>query len=189
MYDFKFGAPLTLFWLQIAIILCLFCIPTYGAEPIDGFRDLKFGMSPQEVQALASCSSPYECMYELSDKNRYVQLTYDSNDLTQDLKSSKNLQLAKATIDMGHYSEEWYQHLQMILGKSYRLTHDFTDDTMNAFLNKQSDELQEGFEDGQVVLTVIRRQYGNMVLKVIYQNRILAAKFIQQSSAPPTTRQ
>jgi hypothetical protein len=75
----------------------------------------------------------------------------------------------------------------MILGNSYRLTHDFTDETMNAFLSKQLEELQIGYEDGQVVLTVVRRQFGNMILKVIYQNTTLGSEFFRQRSTTPTT--
>ena len=54
------------------------CSLGYGGEPIDGFRDLKFGMSKEEVAALEPCSSSSECLLELSNKNRYVALSYDS---------------------------------------------------------------------------------------------------------------
>ena len=187
MHHFKFGHPLASFWLYLSCVMWLFCVPAYGAEPIDGFRDLKFGMLPQEVQALSNCSTPHECIYELSNKNRYATPTYGSNDLTQGSESTKNLRLVKISIDMGQYSEGWYNQLQMILGNSYRLTHDFTDETMNAFLSKQLEELQIGYEDGQVVLTVVRRQFGNMILKVIYQNTTLGSEFIRQRPTNPTT--
>ena len=88
---------------------------------------------------------------------------------------------------MRQYSEGWYNQLQMILGNSYRLTHDFTDETMNAFLTKQLEELHKAYEDGQVVLTVVRRQFGNMILKVIYQNTTLGSEFIRQRPTTPTT--
>ena len=185
MNQHKIGSPLTLSWLYVSTILLLFGIPVYGAEPIDGFRDLKFGMSPQEVQALSNCSTPHECIYELSDKNRYIQLTYAPVRTSQGSDSTKHLQLAKATIDMGQFTEDWHKQLQMILGKSYRLTHDYTDDTMNAFLSSQLEELQAGYEDGQIVLTVLRRQFGNMILRVIYQNTSLAAEFVRQRPISP----
>ena len=57
---------------------------------------------------------------------------------------------------------------------------------MNAFLSSQLEELQAGYEDGQIVLTVIRRQFGNMILKVIYQNTSLAAELVRQKAIPPT---
>ena len=38
--------------------------------------------------------------------------------------------LAKITIDMGQYTDEWHQQLQVILGDSYRLTHDLTEAAM-----------------------------------------------------------
>ena len=178
---------LFLYWLLISCLVFLCTSPTFATNPIDGFRELKFGMSPQEVQALPNCSTSHECMYELSNKNRYIQLTFSSNGMVEDLNSTENLQLAKATIDMGQYAEDWYKQLQTILGKSYRLSHDFTDDTMNAFLAGQFKELHAGYEDGQVVLTVARRQFGNLVLRVIYQNSSFASQFLEEISTRPTT--
>jgi hypothetical protein len=187
MYQHKISSPLTLRYVHVLTITFFFCIPAYGAEPIDGFRDLKFGMSPQEVQALSNCSTPHECIYELSDRNRYVHLSYATVSPGQGSDSTEHLQLTKATIDMGQFSKDWYKQLQMILGKSYRLTNDYTDDTMNAFLSSQLEELQAGYEDGQVVLTVIRRQFGNMILRLIYQNTSLAADFARQRPMPSIT--
>ena len=186
MVHVKLGYPLTSYGICVATILFFSCIPAFGADPIDGFRDLKFGMSPQEAQALPNCSTPQECMYELSNKNRYIRLSYGPDDLPQDLEANQTRRLEKITIDMGQYSEDWYQQLQMILGTSYRLTQDFTDDTLNAFLDNQQEELNAGYEDGQVVLMVTRRRFGNMILKVIYQTPARAAAFFPQSPPPST---
>ncbi len=167
--------------------MLVFCFPTYAAEPLEGFRDLKFGMTQQEVKALKACSSSHECLYELSDKNRYIHLTYDKDTTTPGSDSPEPPRLAKITIDMGQYTDAWHQQLQMILANSYRLTHDFTDETMNAFLAKKFDELNAGYEDGQIVLKVVRRQFGNLTLKVVYQNARLAQEFIRQTHTPIIT--
>lgn len=177
-----FGKCLASYWPYVPVVLLLLWIPVYGAEPIDGFRDLKFGMTPQEVQTLKNCSTSHECMYELSSKNRYAHLTYDLEDGSTDRETPQPARLTKITFDMGQYSEGWYNQLQMILGNSYRLTHDFTDETMNAFLAKQFEELQAGYEEGQIVLSVNRRQFGNMILKMVYQDAAQAAEFIRQRS-------
>jgi hypothetical protein len=163
----------------------LLCFPAIAAEPIDGFRDLKFGMTAQDVQALPNCSTSHECLYELSDKNRYLQLTYTQENSASSLDSTNTPRLAKITIDMGHYTEDSYHQLQVLMGNSYRLTHDFMDETMNAFLAKELHLLQAGYEDGQVILTVVRRDFGNMTLKIIYQNTTLAKEFIRQRPTPP----
>ncbi len=178
--------PWTLNWFLILCLVFFWSIPAFAADPINGFRELKFGMSPQEVQALPNCTTPHECMYELSNKNRYIQLTYNSDNLTEGLQTPTNLQLARATIDMGQYEKVWYKELQTILGKSYHLSHDYSEDTQDAFLSGQLQELKAGYGNGQVVLAVIRRQFGNMILKVIYQNTPLAAKFVEEISIRPT---
>ena len=169
---------------HLSYIMVAFCFPAYAAEPIDGFRDLKFGMTPEKVKKLAPCSTSEECIYELSNKNRYVHLTYALKSTSPDSKTDETPQLAKISIDMGQYSDDWHQQLQMILGNSYRLTHDFTDETMKAFLALKLEELKAGYEDGQVVLKVVRRPFGNMILKIEYQNTTLATDFIREAQTP-----
>ncbi|MCA9498386.1 MAG: hypothetical protein KC588_04240 [Nitrospira sp.] len=156
------------------------------AEPgIDGFRELKFGMTEQEVSALPACNNSQECLYELTEKNRYIALTY-LPEKAQDATESAG-KLAKITIDMGRYTDDWYQQLQMILGASYHLTHDLTEASKQLFLAGQLNELNSGFEDGQVLLKVVRRPFGNLALKVVYQNAALAEAFIQQRQVPSTS--
>jgi len=187
MKQYPFVNPLNSFWFHLLCIIFVFSFSTYAAEPLDGFRDLKFGMTQQEVKALKNCSTSHECLYELSNKIRYLQLAYGKDTTTAGSDSPEPPRLEKVTIDMGQYSDDWYQQLQIILGNSYRLTHDFTDETMNAFLAKKSEELEAGYEDGQVVLKVVRRQFGNMILKVVYQNTTLAAEFNRPTHTPLST--
>ena len=163
------------------------CLPVYGADPIDGFRDLKFGMTAEDVTALDACSTSSECLLDLSGKIRYVELTYDQPVTNSAASTSAPPRLTKIAIDMGQYSDMWHQQLQRLLASSYRLTHDFTEETMNAFLDKKLQTLKAGYEDGQIVLSVIRRQFGNMILKVLYQNTTLAEEFVQQTQVPFTS--
>ena len=159
----------------------------YAGESIKGFRDLNFGMTPKEVAALDMCSSSSECMYELTNKNRYVTTTYlpqASSNSSASQEPSAIPRLAKITIDMGQYTEAWHQQLQTILGSSYRLTQDITEENVQNFIAKKQDQLQTGYDNGQVVLTVARRTFGNLVLKVIYQNPALAKDFVQAVQAP-----
>jgi len=156
------------------------------AEPgIDGFRDLKFGMTEQDVSALPACNSSTECLYELTDKNRYLELAYLPGKVPGTPEPAGKL--AKITIDMGQFTDEWYQQLQVILAASYHLTHDLTEATQQAFLAQQQNELNLGYEDGQVLLKVVRRPFGNVALKVVYQNTTLAKAFIQERLAAPSS--
>jgi hypothetical protein len=177
----------------VALAFILFSWGLGYADPsIEGFRDLKFGMTKQEVVALSPCHSSTECLYELNEKNRYLALTYLPETTSGDKDSggtSSAPTLAKITIDMGRYTDDWHQELQFILGENYRLTHDLTEQTMRAFLAEQQDELISGYEDGQVLLKVMRRPFGNMMLKVVYQNAALAKEFIQHTQAPASSPQ
>ena len=187
MKQCAFVKPTSSFWFHLPYIIFLFSFPTYAAEPLDGFRDLKFGMTQEEVKALKTCSTAHECLYDLSDKIRYIHLTYDKETTTPGSPPSETPRLAKITIDMGQYSDDWHQQLQIILGNSYRLTNDYTDETMNAFLAKEFEELNAGYENGQIVLKVVRRKFGNLTLKVVYQNTALAEDFNRQTHIPPST--
>jgi hypothetical protein len=170
-----------------ALISLLFASQALAEGPIEGFRDLKFGMTGEEVKQLDHCSSPKDCMYELSEKNRYLTLFYDGkvspDPARQSSPEGAEGGLTRISIDMGHFTDEWYKELQIILGNSYRLTHDLNQETIEAFLAQQQDELTSGYEDGQVLLTVLRRPFGNLVLTVIYQNSDLAKAFAQSQEA------
>ena len=164
----------------------LSCVLGYAGQSINGFRDLTFGMTEQEVSAIPACRNSTECLYELTDKNRYLELTYLSETVSNSAESAGSRpisRLAKITIDMGPYTDEWHQQLQVILGESYRLTQDLTPATMESFAAKQQDELIAGYENGQVLLMIVRRPFGNLTMQVVYQNADLAANFIQQMKA------
>ena len=172
-------------------LLCLLGTPSplVAGEPITGFRDLQFGMTQQDVKGLQACASAKECIYELSEKNRYFELWY-MGESTEDvsLQAALNGQgkgLARISIDMGQFSEDWYKQLQQILGNSYQLTQDISPEDIKAFLAMQLPELTSGYENGQVLLTVIRREYGNMVLKVIYQSPEMAKAFLHPQTPSP----
>ncbi len=109
MHRFPFCNLLISSCLHLSCIMFVLCLPAYGAEPIDGFRELKFGMTPQEVHALTNCSTSHECIYELSQKNRYVRLTYDPNATTHGAESTEDLRLSKITIDMGQHTEGFWE--------------------------------------------------------------------------------
>ncbi len=168
-----FGVPLILG----TMVLTGWWSTGFAGEPIDGFRELKFGMTKQEVVALKECSSSSECIMELSNKNRYVKLSYASPSTTP---PSGNEKLNKIIIDMGQFTDDWYQQLQLILGSSYTLTHDINEKMIAEFQAKQLSELSSGYDNGQVVLKVVRRKFGNLVLKVIYQDPALAKAYVQQ---------
>lgn len=149
------------------VVLFLFVPMTSGmAETIDGFRDLKFGMTEKEVEALEPCSSPTSCLYEIEGKNRYLDLSFQ-----EIAGSGKPIpKLARITIDMGWHTDQWYAELHHLLGKSYKLTQDFTDHDMDLFRAGQTNELITAYADARVLLSVARRKFGNLIIKVVYQN-------------------
>lgn len=172
--------------LPFMVMSALFFGSQAYAESIDGFRDLKFGMTKEEVVALPACRSHVECLYELNEKIRYLKLTYSPETVSSGTDSTgtdSTPRLAQITIDMGRYTDEWHQELQVILGASYRLTQDLNEQTMHSFMSEQQDELNAGYEDGQVILQVVRRPFGNITLKVVYQNDELAKEFLRQNHA------
>ncbi len=70
----------------------------------------------------------------------------------------------------------------MRLADQYQLTHDITSEDIAAFQEHHSTELVSAYENGQVLLKVIRRKFGNLVLKVVYQDPQQASQTIKQLS-------
>lgn len=161
------------------LLSVLLVTSTAHSEVIDGFRDLKFGMSEKDVVGLEQCSTSTECLYELSGKNRYLQPSYSSPPGSKSVAT-----LSRITIDMGAFSDHWYQELQIRLQDNYQLTNDLLDRDIAAFQKHDVSELTSGYERGQILLKVIRRKFGNLILKVIYQNKVLAAETFKEPNLP-----
>ncbi len=85
---------------------------------------------------------------------------------------------------MGAFSDHWYQELQIRLQDNYQLTNDLLDRDIAAFQKHDVSELTSGYERGQILLKVIRRKFGNLILKVIYQNKVLAAETFKEPNLP-----
>jgi hypothetical protein len=171
------------------IILTLILVTPAQSEPIEGFRDLKFGMTEKEVSSLEACTSSSECLYELFGKNRYLHTLYHNSGSGKSPSSKPDGQnlprLVRITIDMGSFTDQFYGELQQMMGDTYSVTLDLTENDINAFLNEQTTELVMEYENGKVLLKVVRREFGNLVLKVIYQTDRMAA----ESRTPHTISQ
>ena len=171
--------PLSHCFPHVWITLCIIVFSsTAHAEIIEGFRDLKFGMTEKEVASLEACSTSSECLYELAGKNRYITLDYSQTPGNQSLAT-----LSTISIDMGRFTDHWYEELQIRLQSQYQLTNDILDRDIAAFEKMQISELTSGYDHGQVLLKVVRRQFGNLILKVIYQNKERAAETLKEFSA------
>lgn len=174
--------------IAIFIIFSFVFVAPVQSEPIEGFRDLKFGMTEEEVSSLEVCTSSSECLYELFGKNRYLLPFYRNSDSASSHSLQQNGQnpprLVRITIDMGAFTDQFYGELQKTMGDSYNLTLDLTENEINAFLKDQTSELVLEYEDGKVLLKVVRRNFGNLVLKVVYQTDKMAAESKALRSSP-----
>jgi len=165
-------------WILIGLVF----LPSFAySEGIQGFRDLKFGMTEADVQALDHCTSSAECLYELSGKNRYLRTFFSLQ--TPDAQSPQTL--TKISIDMGRFTNDWYEELQIRLQDQYQVAHDLEDSEIEAFQNEQTSKLTSDFENGQVLLQISKRKYRVVILSVIYQSTDLAGKYIKQHHTSP----
>ncbi|MDD9819834.1 MAG: hypothetical protein OXR07_03030 [Nitrospira sp.] len=145
-------------------------IPSLHAAPIHGFGELKFGMPPAEVEALADCSSQTECLYDLLGKNRYFVLGYGPVNDTADQPTGATAYLSHIDIDMGAYTQEWFQELFELFSSQYAMSHYPTEQEDTSFRQSRSQELVIGFADGLVLLKVVRRPFGNLIIRMVYQD-------------------
>ncbi len=155
------------------------------AAPIHGFGELKFGMPPAEVAALAGCSSHTECLYDLLGKNRYFMLEYGPARAATDPPAGAAAHLRRIDIDMGAYTREWFQELFEVFSSQYALSHHPTEREDTSFQEGRSRELVIGFAEGLVLLKVVRRPFGNLIIRMVYQDADHARVQRQVWSAVP----
>ncbi len=152
------------------------------ASTITGVGKLVFGMKPSEVEALEGCSSQTQCLYDLMGKNRYFTLRYDGkgpNDPVQPMLRP-TAKLTYIDIDMGIHTNVWFGELYEVLVGQYPVAHIPTEQEDIKFQNGTDNELIIGFADGSILLKIVRRQFGNTILRVVYQDN--AAAEIQRQS-------
>lgn len=164
------GMSVLVFFLAIGLVVSGSFV--YAAS-IQGFGTLKFGMAPAEVAALEDCSSQTECLYDILGKNRYFTLHYGSEgDASGHADSSETTQATLSLIDieMGTYTKEWFLEIFEVLAAQYPVNHHPTEHESAFFQQGDSPELVIGFADGFVLLKVVRRPFGNMIIRVVYQD-------------------
>lgn len=142
------------------------------ANTIETIGKLKLGMSPGEVEALQGCPSKTECLYDLLGKNRYFTLTYSANGSKSNTESppSPTAKLTKIDIDMGNHTRVSFGELYETLASQYPVSHVPTEPEDTRFQEGMDNELIIGFAAGSVILKIVRRPYGNLILRVVYQD-------------------
>jgi len=146
------------------------------AQTIKGIGKLEFGMKPNEVEALEGCSSQTQCLYDLMGKNRYFTLVYDGkiSDHIMDSTPPPTATLTHIDINMGNHTREWFGELYEVLVAQYPVSHIPTEQEDLNFQNGTDKELIIGFAEGSVLLKIFRRQFGNTILHVVYQDKASA---------------
>lgn len=152
------------------------------APALKGVGKLEFGMKPNEVEALEGCSSQTQCLYDLMGKNRYFTLIYDGNTSKHPIDSPPppTATLTHIDIDMGIHTNLWFGELYEVLVGQYPVAHIPTEQEDLKFQNETDNELIIGFAEGSVLLKIVRRQFGNTILHVVYQDK--AAADVQRQS-------
>ena len=179
-----FNSPIMIMFVLVTSLVL--AQSTALSKSLDGVGELKFGMNPETVKALPGCSSSTECLYELLGKNRYFALSYDapapSNQPARALLADKRSLLRTIDVDMGNYTSAWFLELFEVLQSQYALTHSPTEEEDALFQKGQLSELIIGFEGGHVLLKVVRRTFGNLILRVVFQD-VGFPSHIRQSEA------
>jgi len=144
---------------HIFMAMFLAAIPSYGnaAEPITGYRDLKFGMNQDAVSSvLKSACKHYNkgfghgvgC-YEVGGIKRDLRVWFDPP------ASSKGL-LKSIVIEFGIYDEKQHREIYAALEKKHDLVYIFDETDIAAFNTGQSNVLLVIFGEGHIVLKIAR---------------------------------
>lgn len=145
-------------------------------EVIDGFGKLKFGMTQEDVKTVPGCTSDTECLIDIGGKNRYMTLAYQPPvDAPSGPHTNQHpAKLSRIDIDMGLYNEDVFANIFLGLKQRYALTHDITEEQDRKFQKGELNELVLAFARYKVLLKIIRRPFGNLIMRVIYQDEVEA---------------
>jgi hypothetical protein len=140
-----------------------------------GYKDIKLGMLPIDIQTLGVCSNPHG---EGSCYNK----TGWSFSLQYEYKDGCVLGLEKLMIDVGSYSTDFHEQLFKTLRKKYKKNHGYSDRELEQYNAGELGSLNIVFEDGALGLVIFRR--GNKHrLAVVYQNEELAKNYLKETQA------
>ena len=101
--------------------------------------------------------------------------------------SSTGSELTHIDIDMGVYTDEWFSELFKTLSSEYSLNYTPTEQEDTRFQKEDHHELIIGFADGHILLKVVRRPFGNLIIRLIYQDAAAAEsqrKYWTSNSTP-----
>ncbi len=87
---------------------------------------------------------------------------------------SPTAKLTKIVIDMGNHTRESFGELYETLVSQYPVSHVPTEPEDIRFQEGTDNELIIGLADGSVILKIVRRPFGNLILRVVYQDRAAA---------------
>lgn len=146
-----------------------------------GYKDLKFGMSKNEVDNLGVCKLFVGSLGIYKCYDKFVNLYEDATFEAPLIEEGSGV-LVQIQVGLGDYTDEKFTEYQNLISSKYSVEKVFSKSDMELFNIGQLDTLNTIFANGSVVLKIFRNpQNGGFMLDIIYNNKKVADDLMKAS--------
>ncbi|MED5579517.1 MAG: tetratricopeptide repeat protein [Nitrospinota bacterium] len=124
---------------------------------IDGYKEIKFGMTLQEINNLGVCSKTLNIVHIRNMNMCYSIIGQKREFIFGFVKGNRGLKMI--TINFGRYVPSLHNQIRRILDQKYKKYYRGTKTDSDRFRSGQLQVFKDAWENGQVVLTIKRVSY------------------------------
>ena len=134
---------------------------------VDGYKDLKFGMSLDDVKELDVCKlligqqGLYKCYGKLIN-------LYEEPAFKAPITSSGKL--SQIAVGLGEFKSSVAEEYNALLAQKYGIDSSYNDEDINNFSSNRLSSLDTIYAKGHVVMTIYHDGQGGMLLDILYND-------------------
>ncbi len=138
-----------------------------NSQLVDGYKDLKFGMSLKDIEKLNVCTLfiGQQGLYKYYGK---LMNLYEEPAFKAPISSIGGL--SQIAIGLGDYKSSVATEYGELLAKKYGLDSSYSDEDIDNFSNNKLKSLDTIYANGRVVMTIYHDGQGGMLLDILYND-------------------
>lgn len=147
-----------------------------GRKDIFGFKDIKMGMTPNDIVTLNVCKNLDDSKirenklsgicYKVAGRDRKFIMFFENN------------KLIRIRIVMGKFTQEFYNELLGKISKKYPIKYELTEKDRELFNRRQKDVVGYLLDEGRVYLQIAYTDIFDQFIHLDYMNEELAKKYL-----------
>lgn len=171
----------------IALVFVLSISTSISAKELNtvlGYKDLKFGMSMDDIDKLGVCKllisqqGLYKCYGKLI--NLYEEPAFKAPLMS-------NGKLTQIAVGLGEFKTSIAAEYNELLTKKYGIESSYTDEDIQNFSNNKLKTLDTIYAKGAVVMTIYHDGQGGMLLDILYNDSKIAKSYFKKANPKKAT--